>query len=63
MFEAEKQGQLMVQARNTLDPNHVNKIVILDFDAFGFSERSFTKEEWKDATKKRTFYEYYTLQS
>lgn len=58
MFEAEKDGQLIIQSRNPIDHNHVNKIVILDFQALGFYERSFTKEEWKDITQKWVSYEH-----
>lgn len=51
MFEAEKDGQLIIKSRNAIDHNHVNKIVILDFHVPGFYERSFTKEEWKGIKK------------
>ncbi len=58
MFEAEKNGQLIVQSRNVVDGMYVNKIVILDPNTLGIFERTFTKEEWNNVVKNWTSYEH-----
>ncbi len=57
MFEAEKNGQLVVQSRNTSDGLYINRIVIIDFNSVCFFERPFKKEEWSNAKRSWVSYE------